>query len=193
VYEELRSKWEAMHPSTLAWCSGGNACPSPHLRHTPAPSQPIAFPPAAASAPGGGAYKAPHSVYNPPVSAAQHASLNAPPYSSSPGTGAYGAYGGYGGYGAASSMGAQQSSPSSAVYNPNYNSALHYNQTMNYQGAGVYPSAGDTAAPQHDHHHHHQQYAQPPAVVAQPVPMAYNNAYPNYGDKNPPPSAPPGY
>lgn len=108
-----------------------------------------------------------------PKLAAQYAPINTNPYIPPQGSsygaspGAYGGgYGGYGGYGAATSVGTH-GSPSSAVYNPNYNGMNMYGAPAPVQQApgGHYRGTG--------------QIGQAPLVVAQPV-------------QNNNPSAPPG-
>lgn len=134
MYTELRSKWESLHPHTLAWWTGSDRTAHPSVRAVPTQPIPVAAPrPAVASV-----YHAPHSVYQPPNAGSPYN-----PYAASPGYNAYGGYSGYGGYGAAGSVGAQQSSPSSAVYDPNYNAALYAHQV----GRAAGPSA--VANPMH--------------------------------------------
>ena len=195
TYEALRSHWQALHPSTLLWCSACAASPSPmhstssaasstahhHQQHY---SGGVAPSTGGVGGTGGGnvgiVYPIPAQVYTPPpalqqqqhqqakpthlyapLQASQPAVVN--PYHSSPyssGSG-YGGYGGYG-YGAASSVGAQ-GSPSSSIYNPNYNGAQYY--------GNMAPSQRYTAPSAPTPY-------QPPVTVAHPAPD---------------PSAPPSY
>jgi hypothetical protein len=159
-----------MHPNTLSGVTGPDH--SPHSMHASLVSPSLAH----SSTPAAPTYQAPHSVYHPPAINPMQNPYN--PYESSPGSGVHrGAYNGYGGYGAASAVGTPQLSPSSAVYNPNYNYHAAPSKpppTSGYPSTLHAPAAAPAAA-----------------AMAQPVPPPHHAHY--HGGKNFPPSAPPGY
>ena len=173
MYADLRSKWDAMYPSSLSWLGGGGSrggSPVP-VTHSSTGSSGYHAPQSAYTY-STGDYST-HSAYNPSLS---------PPYNAG-----YAGYGGYGPSTAGVSGYQAQSSPGSAVYNPHYQHHIPPQPSAQHHPAG-YPPAGYAAAP----HPYATATAPPAAVVAHPVSTAGNGHTAVYGGKNLPPSAPPG-